>query len=304
MNAADITEVEVRRIPLAAIIVDPAVQQRAAGTSRAIVSEYAEAMRDGVTFPPIDVFEDEGGTLYLSNGFHRWDAQRSAHPEMNEIECTVHPGNRDDALLFACRANAQHGLRRRRSDKVKAVTTLLDSERWSGWSDREIARQCGVSHRFVSLVRRDHVETFPDAGPQEEATAADTCPAPDQSATDAPAVAAPHRRRTVMRGGKPYRMDTARIGKARSTPSRRKKADLAPTLDPRAWSTSTASEREAFVRAVGRSEIEDALNPTESGGKWTRGLNSLIQSWGAATEPELKAFCRHYYEQMYRLAKM
>ena len=144
MNAIDNTEVEVRRIPLAAIIVDPAVQQRAAGTSRAVVAEYAEAMRAGVTFPPIDVFEDEGGTLYLSNGFHRWDAQRSAHPEMNEIECTVHPGNRDDALLFACRANAQHGLRRRRSDKVKAVTTLLDSKRWSGWSDREIARQCGV----------------------------------------------------------------------------------------------------------------------------------------------------------------
>jgi hypothetical protein len=64
---------------------------------------------------------------------------------------------------------------------------------------------------------------------------------------------------------------------------------------------STPSEREAFVRAVGRSEIEDALNAIESGREWTRGLNSLIQAWAAATEPELKAFCRHYYDQMYRL---
>jgi hypothetical protein len=300
MNAVDNTEVEVRLIPLAAIIIDPAVQQQAAGTSQAVVAEYAEAMRDGVKFPPIDVFRNEDGTIHLADGFHRADAHRSAHPEVQEIECNVHPGNRDDAVLFACRANAQHGLRRRRSDKVKAVTTLLGSERWSGWSDREIARQCGVSHRFVASVRSKHVETFPDAGQPQEAAAADTSPAPHQSATDAPAVA-PHRRRTVVRDGKRYSMDTARIGKARSTPSRRKKADPASTLDPRAWSMSTPSEREAFVRAVGRGEIEDALNAIESGRKWTRGLNSLIQAWAAATEPELKTFCRHYYDQMYRL---
>jgi Homeodomain-like domain/ParB-like nuclease domain len=302
MNAVDNTELEwqVRLIPLAAITADPAVQQRTAGTSRAVVHSYAEAMRDGVKFPPIDVFRNEDGTLYLADGFHRLDAHRSAHPELNEIECNVHPGNRDDALLFACGANARHGLRRRRTDKLKAVMTLMCSETWSGWSDREIARQCGVSHRFVASVRSKHVETYPDAGPQEEATAADTSPAPDQSATDASAVA-PHRRRTVVRSGKRYSMDTARIGRGRSPPSRRKKADLAPTLDPRSWARSTPSEREAFVKAVGRIGIEDALNAIESGRKWTRGLNSLIQAWAAATEPELKTFCRHYYDQMYRL---
>jgi hypothetical protein len=90
-------------------------------------------------------------------------------------------------------------------------------------------------------------------------------------------------------------------GKARSTLSRRKKADLAPTLDPRAWSMSTPQEREAFVKTVGRSEIEDALNAIESGCKLTRGLNSLNQAWKAATEPERRTFCRQYFEEMKRL---
>jgi hypothetical protein len=117
MNAVDDTEVEVRRIPLAAITVDPEIQQRAAGTSQEIVADYAEAMRDGVAFPPIDVFSTGGGILYLADGFHRLDAHRSAQPGAEEIECRVHPGSRDDALLFACGANAQHGLPRSRSSR-------------------------------------------------------------------------------------------------------------------------------------------------------------------------------------------
>jgi hypothetical protein len=192
MNAVNNPEVEwqVRRIPLNAIQADPTVQQRAAGTSRDVVDEYAEAMRDGVAFPPIDVFGNDDGPFYLGNGFHRLDAHRSAHPDAEDIECKVHPGDRDDAL-FARSANAQHGLPRSRSDKLKAVTTLIRSERWSGWSDREIARQCGVTHPFVAAVRREHLETFPDAHPQQ-AAAAETPPAPN--------TAAPVRRRTARRG--------------------------------------------------------------------------------------------------------
>jgi hypothetical protein len=74
-----------------------------------------------------------------------------------------------------------------------------------------------------------------------------------------------------------------------------------PTLDPRAWSMSTPQEREAFVKTVGRSEIEDALNAIESDCKLTRGLNSLNQAWKAATEPERRTFCRQYFEEMNRL---
>ncbi len=51
----------------------------------------------------------------------------------------------------------------------------------------------------------------------------------------------------------------------------------APTLDPRAWSMATVQERQAFVKAVGRSEIEDAFNAIESVNTLTRGLNALKQ---------------------------
>ena len=90
-------------------------------------------------------------------------------------------------------------------------------------------------------------------------------------------------------------------GKAPSRARQHKKADRAPTLDPRAWSMSTPQEREAFVKTVGRSEIEDALNAFESGCKLTRGLNALNQAWKAATEPELRTFCRQNYDEMNRL---
>jgi hypothetical protein len=290
MNAVDNTEVEVRLIPLAAIIIDPAVQQQAAGTSQAVVAEYAEAMRDGVKFPPIDVFRNEDGTIHLADGFHRADAHRSAHPEVQSPRqsrrCAPVRLPRQRAARTAAPALGQG----------EGCYDAPGQRAMVGVEDREIARQCGVSHRFVSLVRRDHVETFPDAGQPQEATAADTCPAPDQSATNTPAVASPHRRRTVKRRGKRYSMDTVRIGRGRSQPSRRKKADLPPTLDPRAWSESTPPEREAFVKTVGRSAIEGALNSIESGCKLTPGLNALHQSWKAASPPERVAFASEYHD--------
>jgi hypothetical protein len=246
MNAICNNEQEcpVRRIPLANIIVDAAVQQRVAGTSRHVVADYAEAMRDGVIFPHIDVFRNEDGAIYLANGFHRLQAYQSANPDAAEIECRVHSGNRDDALLFACGANAQHGLRRSRSDKIKAVSTLLSSERWSEWSDREIARQCGVSHVFVAAVRRDQLDTFPDAG------RADAAPAPD-------------RRRTVRRGGRHYPMNTARIGTGRPTSERGNRVAPKPNLDSHAWSEANAQERARFIEAAGRDSLEHALDASQ-----------------------------------------
>lgn len=39
------------------------------------------------------------------------------------------------------------------ADKRKAVRRLLTDAEWSAWSDRDIAKQCHVTHRFVGLVR-------------------------------------------------------------------------------------------------------------------------------------------------------
>jgi hypothetical protein len=58
-----------------------------------------------------------------------------------------------EAVLFSVGANAAHGLRRTNEDKRRAVTVLLTDGEWREWADREIARRCGVDHRFVAHVK-------------------------------------------------------------------------------------------------------------------------------------------------------
>jgi hypothetical protein len=246
-------------IRLDAIRVDPAIQQRAAGTSQDVVEEYAEAMRSGAAFPPIEVFFNSGdGAFDLADGFHRLEARRLAYPDAEGIQCKIHSGDRDDALLFACGANAQHGLQRSRSDKLKAVITLIHSERWSGWSDREIARQCGVSHTYVAAVRSEHLATFPDA--QEQAAATDTRPASD-SASDAP-TAAPVRRRTAKRGGKRYKLNTAPIGRGRSQPQDEvAKLKRAFELFQKALDGASEPARQTFVEQCREEILAIAIGP-------------------------------------------
>jgi len=57
------------------------------------------------------------------------------------------------AVSYAVGANASHGLKRTNRCKRNAVMTLLKDPEWSGWSDREIARRCAVSDRFIKGIR-------------------------------------------------------------------------------------------------------------------------------------------------------
>jgi predicted RNase H-like nuclease (RuvC/YqgF family) len=67
----------------------------------------------------------------------------------------VREGTLRDAILFSFSANGTHGLRRTAADKRKAVMAMLEDIEWQDWSDREIARQCCVSHPFVSAIRKE-----------------------------------------------------------------------------------------------------------------------------------------------------
>jgi hypothetical protein len=58
---------------------------------------------------------------------------------------------------------------------------------------------------------------------------------------------------------------------------------------------STAQQREVFVKAVGRNEIEDAFHAIESGYALARGLNQLNQAWNAATESDQRTFFRQHF---------
>lgn len=118
------------------------------------LADYAEAMRDGEEFPPVELFFD-GKNYYLVDGFHRFAAHMSVHGENEPINADVIPGSLRDAILCSVSVNATHGLPRTNADKRRAVSVLLSDEEWGQWSSREIARRCRVSDVFVEKVRRE-----------------------------------------------------------------------------------------------------------------------------------------------------
>lgn len=133
-----------------AIRIDGDTQQRLS-LSEPTITEYADAMRSGSRFPPVVVFFD-GLDHWLADGFHRYHA--ACRLGSYELPVDVRTGTRRDAVIYAACANQSHGLRRTTADKRKAVETLVSDVEWAAWSDKEIARRCGVSDMLVGDVRR------------------------------------------------------------------------------------------------------------------------------------------------------
>jgi hypothetical protein len=98
------------QLPLSAITADPACQPRAA-MYRETVEDYARAMVDGATFPPLVIFFD-AETHWLADGFHRHMAA-----EVAGIEADVREGAKRAAILYSVAANTTPGMRRTSEDK-------------------------------------------------------------------------------------------------------------------------------------------------------------------------------------------
>ena len=141
---------EKQTLNLDQIRIDGGTQPRVA-IDQGIVDEYAEQYSTGVDLKPVIVFFD-GATYWLADGFHRYWANKKINSDY--IFANIHQGTQRDAILYSVGANATHGLRRTRDDKQKAILTLLNDKEWSQWSDREIAKQCGVSGKTVGAVRK------------------------------------------------------------------------------------------------------------------------------------------------------
>lgn len=194
---------ETNHISVDKIRVDGGTQMRAV-INEETVKEYTERYLAGERMPALVVFYD-GSTYWLADGFHRHRALvDSATPR---ALCEIHKGTQRDAVLFGCGANASHGLRRTNADKRRAVEALLRDEEWAQWGDNRIARQCGVSHTFVSSVRESSCN-----GCKIDA--------------DAP--------RLVERGGKVYEQNTANIGKRSEPHEEAPSPSLLPPAPPAA----------------------------------------------------------------------
>jgi len=140
----------IQTLKISAVTVDERCQPRSE-LNPEIIGEYAGAMEAGAAFPPLTVFHDEG-SYWLADGFHRLEAARAI--SRDSIPCEIRVGGLREAILHSVGANATHGLRRSNLYKRRAVESLLGDEEWRAWSDREIARRCGVSQPFVGSIRK------------------------------------------------------------------------------------------------------------------------------------------------------
>lgn len=140
----------VENIPLKDIRTDGGTQGRDT-LSQDVVEEYAEFVKDGADLPAVKVFFD-GAHKWLADGFHRYFGYAKA--DRAAIPADVVAGTQRDAMIYSWSANAAHGLRRTNADKRKVVLAALADSEFGSKSDREIAKLCGVSHNFVSTMRK------------------------------------------------------------------------------------------------------------------------------------------------------
>lgn len=129
------------------------------------VADYAEVLKypkNGM--PPITVFKDADGNLYLGDGFHRCAAAESI--DRKNIRAVIRDGGLDDAILFAANCNRFNAIRWSNADKRHAVETLKN--RFPKKPQRWIADQCGCSQAFVSKVFNEEPS---DNGNSDTATA-------------------------------------------------------------------------------------------------------------------------------------
>ncbi len=150
ISQADSSAICVGHMKITQLKIELQTQSRVAINQDA-VAEYADAMMDGDTFPPVTAFYD-GKYYYLADGYHRYFAAKQAGLE--DIDCDVKNGTLRDAVLFSVGVNSAHGLRRSNEDKRKAVMTILDDLEWAEWSDVAISKKCQVTSAFVGRVRK------------------------------------------------------------------------------------------------------------------------------------------------------
>ena len=198
-------------IELSKIRIDGGTQPRAK-LNQETVDEYAEAYKSGTSLPPVTLFFD-GANYWMADGFHRFFGAKAAGK--SRIAEDITPGTLRDAILYSLSANSKHGLKRSNADKRKAVVTLLDDAEWSKWSNEKIAATCAVSPHTVADIKKSH-----------SANAESEC-----ISHSANAELEPGKVTYTTKHGKPATMNTANIGKQKSTANIADESP-APTQEP------------------------------------------------------------------------
>lgn len=136
-----------KMIPISSITIDQSLQVRVDGLKEETVQDYMNAIGNGVKLPEIVVYDLPDGSRLLSSGFHRLEAHRRLG--LIEIAAEVRQGTRREAVDFALQDNLHHGLPLTNRDKKAFLIARMLDKSWDGISNRELAKQIGVSHMTV-----------------------------------------------------------------------------------------------------------------------------------------------------------
>lgn len=102
---------------------DPSLQVRS-GTDPATVRKYANEMKVGARFPPVELAETEDGTLLLVDGWHRLEAAHIVNGQKT-VEAITRTASRQEAAGWACMANLEHGKQLADKDKRRRLALYI-----------------------------------------------------------------------------------------------------------------------------------------------------------------------------------
>jgi hypothetical protein len=122
------------------------------GLAEEAVKSYERAYKAGKSLPALECFEVDG-ELIVVDGFHRLEAAKRADVATLPVEI-VGKGTMAEAEWTALGKNHNHGVRRTREDKRKAVQMALGNEAAAKMSNRKLAEYLEVSHTFVANERK------------------------------------------------------------------------------------------------------------------------------------------------------
>jgi hypothetical protein len=94
----------------------------------------------------------------------RYHAALKAECQAIDVEWRV--GTVEMAKLFAASANAAHGLRRTAGDKRRAIEMVLSTADGRRWSQKRIAKHCGVAQSYISGVAARRADYHSDNPPK------------------------------------------------------------------------------------------------------------------------------------------
>lgn len=116
-----------RPVDVESITRDAALQVRE-GVDPATARKYANDMKTGAKFPPVELAETEDGTLLLVEGWHRLEAAHIVNGQPT-VEAITRAMSRQEAMGWASMTNLTHGKQLADKDKRRALALYIKGRR-------------------------------------------------------------------------------------------------------------------------------------------------------------------------------